>query len=140
MNLEWPFAFFPGLFLALLLGQLYRRSKYPKIPADRILHEEKWQSGNSYGLSFRGCLHLWFLKDRLVLRPHFPFDIPLPAIVALPKEIAYSSIRSCMAKRMFWVSWIELVYNEVSGPRRLLLTAKDQEKAKALLRSSLREY
>ena len=67
--------------IAVVVFGCVRRSKIPKINPDEILHEEKWRSGRSnrsiltrFG-GARNCLDIKFLKDKIVIRPHFPFDL-----------------------------------------------------------------
>ena len=82
--------------LGFLLVRLFLRSKQPKINPLEIMHEEKWQTGASYSnllAVLRGVsgsfINIKFLKNRIIIRPHFPFDLLVIVCYMLLKDFAF---------------------------------------------------
>ena len=126
--------------IAVVVFGCVRRSKIPKINPDEILHEEKWRSGRSnrsiltrFG-GARNCLDIKFLKDKIVIRPHFPFDLFRAEILGLVHEIPYNKVLSCETSKYFFIREIVLSFMTNKGPEKIMFTARQVDKVMDLCR------
>ncbi len=129
-----------------ILVALWLKSKKPKIDTQDIVYEERWQSGRSFRSIFtrfggaRNCLNIIFLKDSIVIKPHFPFDLFWPNILGLEHTIPYHSIVNCdIGNFFFGIKGIILMFNVKNGNQeKFVFTAKNLEKVQSLCRQGAR--
>ena len=135
--------YFPELILlavvwnvCFVLLRLYRRRNLPKINPGDIVYEETWQSGFShrsiFGAGAKGCLCIKFLKDRIFIKPHFPFDLLGADWLGLEQEIKYTDIIECSMTRRFFVDYVLLKYNTPKGTESFSFTARNTQKVLSL--------
>ena len=123
---------FTWILLNLLVG-LVLRLRYPKIPARDILYEEKWQSAQNLSsfwsslCCYNHCVHIIFLRDRLVLTPHFPLNC-FDWWAGLRVSIRYDQIKECARKQFYLQNGVELIYQANEEFKKVRFTAKDPVK------------
>ena len=124
---------------------LWRKSKKPKINKENVLYEERWRSGRSFRSIFtqyggaRNTLNIIFLKDHIIIKQHFPFDLFASEILGLEHTIPYRRVISCDTETFFGMKRIALVFTNENGQKeKFVFTAKDPEKVQSLCKQGYR--
>ncbi len=119
--------------LFLMLLGWFARLREPKIIPAEILYQEKWRTGRrlqpfwSKLFFYKNCLHIIFLKDRLIIRPHFPFDI-FDWWIGFRVSVRYEQIRECVQKKHFFQDFFEITFQTITGLEKIEFTAKNSAK------------
>ena len=124
INVAWVVVF-------MALSVYFRRNKY-KLNLSDIVYQEFFQSGYSCKsiltkvMGARNCLTVTFLKDRLVIRPFFPFDT-VGWFLDLDQEIPLQSIVSCKKGSGFLgFQYVFVTFKTKNGSeRQFAFTAND---------------
>ena len=121
---------------------LWLRGKKPKISRQDVIYAERWQSGRSFRSLLtrfggaRNCLNIMFLKDRLIIKPHFPFDLFGAKVLGLEQTIPYHAVISCNIEDFFFgLKQVVLTYRNESGQQeKIAFTARDPQRVELLCR------
>lgn len=127
-----------GFILALFIWLTICELKRPGIKREDIIYEERFRSGYRTANLWtrlggaRNCLKLIFLKDRLIVRAHFPFSI-IARLYGLDLEIPYEQITSVSIRRIFFQKCISLEFKSLHGNDGVVFIPSDYPKVMKLL-------
>jgi len=113
----------------------------PKINRKDIIYQERWQFGKSFNstltrlLGQNFYLHILFLKDRLIIKPHYPLDPFMYQWLGIEKMIPYDSIIKFESRKAFiFKTGIILIFrNEEGAQEKILFTTGNPQKVKEFL-------
>ena len=77
-----------------------------------------------------------FLKDRLIIKPHFPFDLFGARMLGLEQTITYHAVISCNIEDfLFGMKQVVLTFRNESGQQeKIAFTARDLQQVQLLCR------